>query len=66
MRTHDHDVDGGWDLRTKANRVELGDPALTYRAAVAGRADALGPDTRAGMESQLEAAPLEEREEEPA
>ncbi|MGH3886884.1 MAG: DUF4157 domain-containing protein [Pseudonocardiaceae bacterium] len=53
MRTHDHDVEGGRDLRPKGARVELEDPGLTYRAAVAGRTDVLGPAGLLGLQRAI-------------
>ncbi len=50
MRTHDHDVDGGRDLRPKGARIELEDPGLAYRAAAAGRPDVLGPAGLLGLQ----------------
>jgi hypothetical protein len=54
MRTRDHDVDGGGrDLRPKGARIELEDPALTYRAAVAGRTDVLGSAGLLGLQRAI-------------
>jgi hypothetical protein len=50
MRTHDHDFDGGRELRPKAARIDLEDPGLTYRAAAAGRTDVLGPVGLLGLQ----------------
>jgi hypothetical protein len=50
MRTHDHDLDSGRELRPKAARIDLEDPGLTYRAAAAGRTDVLGPAGLLGLQ----------------
>jgi hypothetical protein len=50
MRIHDHDLDGGRELRPKAARIDLEDPGLTYRAAAAGRTDVLGPAGLLGLQ----------------
>jgi hypothetical protein len=53
MRSHNHDIDGGRDLRPKAVRLELEDPSLTYRAAVSGRTDVLGPAGLLGLQRAI-------------
>ncbi|MGH3767874.1 MAG: DUF4157 domain-containing protein [Pseudonocardiaceae bacterium] len=50
MRTHDHDLDGGRELRPKSARIDVEDPGLTYRAAAAGRTDVLGPAGLLGLQ----------------
>ncbi|HKR50291.1 MAG TPA: DUF4157 domain-containing protein [Pseudonocardiaceae bacterium] len=50
MRTHNHDVDDGRELRPKAARIDLEDPGLAYRAAAAGRTDVLGPAGLLGLQ----------------
>jgi hypothetical protein len=50
MRTHDHDLDGSRELRPKSARIDVDDPGLTYRAAVAGRTDVLGPAGLLGLQ----------------
>ncbi len=50
MRTHNHDVDGGRELRPKAARLDVEDPGLIYRAAAAGRTDVLGPAGLLGLQ----------------
>lgn len=50
MRTHNHDVDSVQELRPKAARIDQEDPALTYRAAAAGRTDVLGPAGLLGLQ----------------
>lgn len=50
MRTHDHDVEASRELRPKGARIELEDPGLAYRAAVAGRTDVLGPAGLLGLQ----------------
>src|SRR2546421_12134148 len=50
MRTRDHDLDSGRELRPKAARIDLEDPGLTYRAAAAGRTDVLGPAGLLGLQ----------------
>jgi hypothetical protein len=50
MRTHDHDVDGGRELRPKGARIALTDPGSAYRAAAAGRTDVLGPAGLLGLQ----------------
>ncbi|MGH3875224.1 MAG: DUF4157 domain-containing protein [Pseudonocardiaceae bacterium] len=53
MRTHDHDVDGGRELRPKGARIDLEDPGLAYRAAAAGRTDVLGPAGLLGLQRAI-------------
>ncbi|MGH3826489.1 MAG: DUF4157 domain-containing protein [Pseudonocardiaceae bacterium] len=53
MRTHDHEADGGRELRPKGARIELEDPALAYRAAAAGRTDVLGPAGLLGLQRAI-------------
>lgn len=53
MRTHDHEADGGRELRPKGTRIEWEDPALAYRAAAAGRTDVLGPAGLLGLQRAI-------------
>jgi len=50
MRAHDHDGEGGRELRPKAARVESEGRGLQSRAAVAGRMDVLGPAGLLGLQ----------------
>jgi Domain of unknown function (DUF4157) len=50
MRTHDHDFEGGRELRPKSARLDPEDLGLTYRAAAAGRTDVLGPAGLLGLQ----------------
>jgi hypothetical protein len=50
MRTHNHDVEGGRELRPKAARLDQEELGLTYRAAAAGRTDVLGPAGLLGLQ----------------
>lgn len=53
MRTHDHEAEGGRELRPKGARIELEDPGLAYRAAAAGRTDVLGPAGLLGLQRAI-------------
>lgn len=50
MRSHNHDVDEGRELRPKSDRIEPEDTGLMYRAAAAGRTDVLGPAGLLGLQ----------------
>jgi hypothetical protein len=50
MRLHDHDSDAEGGLRPRGDRAGAGPDDLTYRAAVAGRTDALGADGLLGLQ----------------
>lgn len=50
MRSHNHDLDDGRDLRPRADRIESEDAGLMYRAAAAGRTDVLGPAGLLGLQ----------------